>query len=73
VIDGETGLLVPERDSQALACALGRLLGDSALYARLTRGARARVALQHDRGAQNDGLARLLERVVREASSVPDR
>jgi colanic acid/amylovoran biosynthesis glycosyltransferase len=73
VIDGETGLLVPERDSQALAAALGRLLGDAALYARLTRGARARVMLQHDLGRQNDGLARLLERVVREARGLSER
>jgi colanic acid/amylovoran biosynthesis glycosyltransferase len=65
VIDGETGLLVPERDSRALAEALGRLIGDPALRARLARGARARVALQHDLGRQNDELARLLSGVAR--------
>lgn len=67
VIDGETGLLVPERDSPALASAIERLLGDAALSARLTRGARARVAHRHDLRRQNDELARLLERVVLEA------
>lgn len=39
VKDGETGLLVPHGDVAALAGALGRVLGDSALRARLEAGA----------------------------------
>lgn len=41
VRDGETGLLVPTGDVEALAAALGRLARDGALRERLCRGARA--------------------------------
>ncbi|MCH7632600.1 MAG: glycosyltransferase family 4 protein, partial [Planctomycetes bacterium] len=40
---GDTGILVPPRDSRALAQALDRLLGDAALRARLGQAARNRV------------------------------
>ena len=40
VRDGETGLLVPEGDLPALAAAVGRLLGDPALRARMGRAGR---------------------------------
>lgn len=46
IIDGETGLLVPERDARTLRGAMETLLGDPA--ARLAMGARARThAEQH--------------------------
>lgn len=45
VADGESGLLVPADDLQALAAALGRLLADASLRARLGTAA-ARVARQ---------------------------
>lgn len=41
VLDGETGLLVPPGDPAALTAALGRLLGEPALRARLGAGGRA--------------------------------
>ena len=44
VIDGRTGLVVPERDPAALADALERVLGDPELASRLSRDARAHVA-----------------------------
>ena len=44
VRDGETGLLVPPRDAQALAAALVRMLRDDALRARLAAGALAWAA-----------------------------
>lgn len=48
VADGETGLLVPERDPAALAAALRRLLEDAPLRARLAGAARARVESAFD-------------------------
>ena len=43
VVDGVTGIHVPPRDPAALARALGRLLGDAALRARLGRAGAERV------------------------------
>jgi glycosyltransferase involved in cell wall biosynthesis len=43
VIDGETGLVVPEHDPAALAHALERILGDPGLATRLSDQARAHV------------------------------
>lgn len=42
VIDGETGILVPPNDPQALAAALRRILGDNELLRRCGEAARAR-------------------------------
>ena len=44
VRDGENGLLVPPRDSAALAAAIARFFGDSELRARLSEAARGSVA-----------------------------
>lgn len=49
IVDGETGLLVPENDAPALADALQRLLQDGALAARL--GAAARLQAEQCFGA----------------------
>jgi colanic acid/amylovoran biosynthesis glycosyltransferase len=48
VRDGETGLVVPPDDPEALAAALARLAGDPALRRRLGTAARALVERQHD-------------------------
>jgi glycosyltransferase involved in cell wall biosynthesis len=66
VLDGETGLLVPPRDSHAIAAALVSLLHDPARRTAMARAARARAAAvfdihQHARAVEavlDDVLAR---------------
>ena len=48
VHDGETGLLVAPGDPDSLASALGRVLDDDGLGARLAAGARARIEAEFD-------------------------
>ncbi|MCP1659870.1 glycosyltransferase family 4 protein [Neisseria perflava] len=48
VKDGETGLCVPERNPQALAAAMQRLLQDSALCATFSRNGRALIKREFD-------------------------
>ena len=48
VVPGETGLLVPVGDSEVLAEALGRLVGDAALRRRLGRAGRVRALELYD-------------------------
>jgi glycosyltransferase involved in cell wall biosynthesis len=57
VTDGETGLLVPTRDPEALAAALRRLLDDPELARRLGEAGRARVA---DRFTASEQARRIL-------------
>jgi glycosyltransferase involved in cell wall biosynthesis len=61
VVDGETGLLVPPRDRQALAAALERLATDADLRRRLGQAGRAFVAEQYsweENTAQMEALYR---------------
>jgi glycosyltransferase involved in cell wall biosynthesis len=46
--DGVHGLLVEPRDPDGLADALGRLLTDDALHARLSQAGRARICERFD-------------------------
>jgi glycosyltransferase involved in cell wall biosynthesis len=43
VIDGQTGLLVPQKDAEALVCAFERLRTESGLRERLVMGALAHI------------------------------
>ena len=64
VEDGESALLVPPGDREALANALARLLGDPALRASLSRG--ARHAFERKFGA--DGFSHALAAAYRSAA-----
>lgn len=73
VTDGETGLLVPERDEGALAAALIRLLRDAPLRERLARAGRRVVVERFDAAAQARALETLYDRVAEQALSGPGR
>jgi glycosyltransferase involved in cell wall biosynthesis len=49
ILDGVTGLLVPERDPQALADAVARLLDEQGFAETLSRAARDKVATEASR------------------------
>lgn len=61
VVDGETGLLVPPRDAQALARALGELLADPARRRALGEAGRIRVRERFDAGAAAQRVLGLYE------------
>ena len=56
VRDGETGLLVPVRDAQALIDAIGRYLGDPALRRRHGANGRRRALDEFDPGRLREAL-----------------
>jgi colanic acid/amylovoran biosynthesis glycosyltransferase len=55
--DGRTGVLVDQHDSDALASAIGRLLGDLGLRRRLSRAARDRIEVEFDAARQGSRVA----------------
>lgn len=62
--DGERGLLVPARDAAALAGAIGRLLDDSQLHARLACAARAAIERHYSTGVVCATLATLYAQLL---------
>jgi glycosyltransferase involved in cell wall biosynthesis len=62
VEDGRSGVLVPEKDPEALAAALEGLLRDEAKRAALGRAARDKVAREYDLAANTRQLAELFAR-----------
>jgi glycosyltransferase involved in cell wall biosynthesis len=64
IVDGETGLLVPPRDPDALASALIALLGDRERRERLGRSARSRVAQAYSVEKMVEGYDRLYASLV---------
>ena len=59
VEDGITGLLVPPRDTEALAEKIGKLLDDPALSARLGQNARAHIVKSYSLDAMGERLLAL--------------
>jgi glycosyltransferase involved in cell wall biosynthesis len=62
--DGVSGLLAPPGDPSAMAAAIGRLLGDPSLRARLSAGARARIETRYEKGLWLARWRLLLERLA---------
>lgn len=68
VLDGQTGLLVPERDADGLASAMRSLLGDPAARRRMGGQARLRVERLFDLRRQTDALEDLYDAVLMQAA-----
>ena len=64
VVDGEVGLLVPQKDVPALAGALARLLADPGLRQRLGRSARRRVVAGFSTDVRLDRLEALYRSLI---------
>lgn len=64
VVDGETGLLVPPRDHEALAGAIGRLLADPELRRRLGEAGRRRVEERFSLDAMTTRMLAIYDEVV---------
>ncbi|MEO5723158.1 MAG: glycosyltransferase [Ilumatobacteraceae bacterium] len=63
VHDGETGVLIPPGDAEALSDALRCLINDPARRAALGRGAAALVRRDHDAGVNADRLITLMRQI----------
>jgi glycosyltransferase involved in cell wall biosynthesis len=67
LVDGESALLVPPGDSEALAAALRRLAGDPELAQRLSQGGRAAYEQHASEAVLGRRWRELIERAVAEA------
>ncbi|MHB1143149.1 MAG: glycosyltransferase family 4 protein [Sulfuricaulis sp.] len=65
VVDGETGMLVPPRDVDALTGALSRMLSDESLRTRMGRAAQERARSLYDANVVNQFLLDEYERLRR--------
>jgi glycosyltransferase involved in cell wall biosynthesis len=68
VVDGETGLIVPERDPRSLAQAILRLADDAGLRRRLGENARTRYSRQFAPQPIADQMVELYQALMRQAS-----
>lgn len=71
VDDGVEGVLVGERDVQALADALARLLGDAALRARLAEAARRKIEREFDARSEALRLLAMFRQISAERTGEP--
>jgi colanic acid/amylovoran biosynthesis glycosyltransferase len=69
VIEGETGFLVPQRDSAALAQRIGQLLADASLRERMGKAGRAFAASVYDTRVLTPRLIALYKRIGEPAMS----
>jgi glycosyltransferase involved in cell wall biosynthesis len=69
IVHGETGLLVPHRDSRALAAAIAQLLDDAALRQRMGLAGRHRVEQQFDVRHMTRAFESLYEAVTRQCDT----
>lgn len=63
--DGQTGVIVPPGDPNALAAAMSRLVDDEVLWQRLRDGAMRSIVEEHDRGPVGVRYAQLIRDVCR--------
>jgi len=73
VADGETGLLVPERDLAGMAAALQRLGADPALRARLGAAGRAKMRAEYSLAAHRDALLSIYDELLTPRAPDPER
>jgi colanic acid/amylovoran biosynthesis glycosyltransferase len=71
IADGETGFLAPERDTEALAYHLQRLLRDEAMCTQMGEAARKRVCAQFNLRIQTRRLEELYADVLDRAAKQP--
>jgi glycosyltransferase involved in cell wall biosynthesis len=71
VVDGETGLLIPPRDPDAMADALVALLQDPARHAAMSAAARARVDAVFDIRHHVQAIEAVLDDVLRRRTAHP--
>lgn len=69
IIDGETGLLAPEKDAPALAAALNRLMNEPDLRHRLSLQGRRKILDEFDIQQTAERMAAIFERIYRRAKS----
>ena len=73
VVDGETGFLVPPRDPEALAAAIGRLISDRGLREKMGAAGLERVQNTFSAEHMVRNTLRVYERVVRSDNSQDER
>jgi glycosyltransferase involved in cell wall biosynthesis len=71
IVHGETGLLVPHRDSRALASAIAQLLDDALLRRRMGAAGRQKVEQRFDVRRMTQKLESFYENVTYEAPNLP--
>ena len=71
VRDGQTGLLVPQRDARALVAALERLLADPELRVRLAGAARKLIEIEFDARRNTEQLRALFAQAVAAGGARP--